>query len=354
MPDPSLILIVADRARGRLVRAFERRGHRVRRATPATALEAASAGAEAVVLEAPRTTVLALSRRLKTRFQMPFLPVVALGTPPRLRPEEAAPDAWLAPDTKGRDVAERVEELVRIRRAEREMVRLNAALAELAAENGRLYDRARRDAEATALLLRELQHRVRNNLATIQALLVLERHRVPPRALAEALDVAIARLRSMAALQDSLRPHTTDVELGGLARAVAQGAIEVFGASSHVECEVAGTAWLPARRASAVAIVLNELITNALKHAAARHVHVDIAENAEGVALEISDDGCGMPPEHEGGSGLTIVRAVVRNELAGRLSYVNAATGTRVRITVPSDEPTQGSRNVAAPAVGSR
>lgn len=338
MPDPSLILIVATRARARLARAFERRGHVVRRATPEEAVEAAGGGVEAVVIEAPRPAVLALSRRLKTRFQMPFLPLVAIGTRPQHEPDAAAPDAWLAPETKGSDVAERVEELVRIRRAEREMVRLNAALAELAAENGRLYDRARRDAEATALLLRELQHRVRNNLATIQALLVLERHRSPPRALTEALDVAIARLRSMAALQDSLRPHTTEVELGGLARAVAQGAIEVFGAASHVECDVAGAARLPARRASAVAIVLNELITNALKHAAAREVRVDIAEGPEGVSIEVSDDGCGMPADRTGGSGLTIVRAVVRNELAGQMSYVDAPSGTCVRITVPAAE----------------
>ncbi|HEY9514143.1 MAG TPA: sensor histidine kinase, partial [Gemmatimonadaceae bacterium] len=246
----------------------------------------------------------------------------------------AGPDAWLPAATRAADVVERVEELVRIRRAERELVRLSSALADLAAENGRLYDRARRDAEATAVLLRELQHRVRNNLAAIQALLVLERHRTPPRQLSEALDVAIGRLRSMAALQDSLVPQSQLVDLGGLARAVAQSALEVFGAAGDVECEVVGTATLPSRSASAVAIVLNELITNCLKHAGAHKVRVEIEHHDGTLEIDVADDGCGLPTEPAQGSGLKITRAVVRNELAGALSFPPANRGTRARITL--------------------
>ena len=64
-----------------------------------------------------------------------------------------------------------------------DLARLNETLVALAAENGQLYERARLDASRTLALLRELQHRVRNNLAAIQALLVLERHRSPSRSL---------------------------------------------------------------------------------------------------------------------------------------------------------------------------
>src|SRR6185312_12736669 len=249
-----------------LARALERLGFRVAHASTTDAVEAVDEDVDGVIVAATRSIVLPIARRLKTRFQMPMLPIVALTAGPRQRPNGAAPDVWLRASTPPAEVADRMEELVRIRHAEREMARLSTSLAELAAENGRLYERARRDAEATALLLRELQHRVRNNLAAIQALLVLERHRVPARELPEALDVAIARLRSMAALQDSLLPHASEVELASLARAVANGALDVFGAGDRVRCDVIGGATLPARRASAVAIVLNELITNALKH----------------------------------------------------------------------------------------
>ncbi|HKV52026.1 MAG TPA: sensor histidine kinase [Gemmatimonadaceae bacterium] len=317
-------------------RALERLEFRVDHTTTTDAVEAVDEHVEAVVVAATQSIVLPIARRLKARFQMPMLPIVALTAAPRHRPNGAAPDVWLRASTPAAEVADRVEELVRIRHAEREMARLSTTLAELAAENGRLYERARRDAEATALLLRELQHRVRNNLAAIQALLVLERHRVPPRELPEALDVAIARLRSMAALQDSLLPHASEVELASLARAVANGALDVFGAGDRVRCDVIGGATLPARSASAVAIVLNELITNALKHADARTVDVTIRQVANAVELDVTDDGRGMPTKSEGGSGLVIVRAVVQNELGGSLSYVPATRGTRARIAIPA------------------
>ena len=338
IPKASRVLIVAERSTARLRRAFERAGHQVLLSSLESAVEAASDGVEAVVVLASRDEVVAVARRLKTRYQMPLLPVIALVARPAHPPDTAAPDAWLSTGAKSVDVVDRVEEFVRIRRAEGELVRLSASLADLAAENGRLYDRARRDAEATTVLLRELQHRVRNNLAAVQALLVLERHRDPPRELGEALDVAIGRLRSMAALQDSLAPRSQLVDVAGLARAVSQSALEVFGATGNVQCSVVGEATLPSRSASAVAIVLNELITNSLKHARARVVRVEIHQNGSSLELKISDDGCGMPAEPSQGSGLKIARAVVRNELAGSLDFPPAPRGTLARISVPRPE----------------
>lgn len=339
MPKAGRVLIVAERSTARLRRAFEREGHEVSLSSLDAAVEAATDGVEAVVVLASRDEAVAVARRLKTRFQMPLLPVIALVARPAHPPDAAAPDAWLPTGARSADVVERVEEFVRIRRAERELVRLSASLADLAAENGRLYDRARRDAEATTVLLRELQHRVRNNLAAIQALLVLERHRDPPRELGEALDVAIGRLRSMAALQDSLAPQRQLVDVAGLARSVSQSALEVFGAVGNVDCTVVGEATLTPRSASAVAIVLNELITNSLKHAGARTVRVEIHRNGGALELQIADDGCGMPDEPSQGSGLKIARAVVHNELAGTLAFPRADRGTIARISVPTSTP---------------
>ncbi|MEJ7810457.1 MAG: sensor histidine kinase [Gemmatimonadaceae bacterium] len=332
------VLLAGSATRGPLQRAFARRGQHVYTATPDHAIAAMREGVEAVVIEAPGSEALALCQRLKTRFQVPFLPVIVLQRrPARLAQEQAAPDAWLDAGTPLRDVVMRVEELVRIRRTECELVRLNSALAELAAENGRLYDRARRDAEATTLLLRELQHRVRNNLASIQALLILERHRAPARSLGEALDVAIGRLRSMAALQDSLTPTSREIDLGALARSVARSAIDVFGATDGVQFDVHGDARLPARVGGPLAIALNELVTNSLKHAHASHLTVHVIEGEAGLQLVVADDGCGMPAEPSGGSGLMIVRAVVRNELGGSLSFATEQPGTRVSILVPRE-----------------
>ncbi|HEU4565667.1 MAG TPA: sensor histidine kinase [Gemmatimonadaceae bacterium] len=334
--DGALVIIIGTTRQDRLRRAFTRAGARAEVVPPEAALERASDGADAVVITIGREAALALCARLKTRFQLPLLPVVVL-LPRRAsdRPGPTAPDAWIPPRTAPRDVVARVEELVRYRRAQEEMARLNRALAELAAENGRLFERARRDSEGTARLLRELQHRVRNNLASIQALLILERHRTPPRPLHEALDVAIARLRSMAALQDSLAAASDRVELGTLARAVARGALDVFGAAGAVECRITGDASVPSRMGSALAIVLNELVTNTVKHADAHELRIDVHESDGEVRLEVVDDGCGIPPTAPPGSGLSIVRAVVRNELHGDLKVAAAAPGTRVTVRVP-------------------
>jgi len=314
--------------------AFLRRGHRLLDTPLDTAVSAVVEEVEAVLLVGARRAVMPVATRLKTRFQVPLLPVVAVvPTPARASTTRVgAPDAWLLDSTRPAEVVTRVEELVRIRRAERELVRLSGALAELAAENGRLYDRARRDAEATTTLLRELQHRVRNNLAAIQALLVLERHRSPPRPLSEAIDVAISRLRSMAAMQDSLAPNEGSVRLATLAGAVTRGALDVFGRSGSVRYAVTGDANVPARAGSALAIVLNELITNALKHASCTHVQVGIERDGRDLAVVVADDGCGVDDSANGGSGLMIVRAVVRNELNGSLTFLPGDQGTRVRV----------------------
>ncbi len=335
------VVVFGSATEDRLRRALEHAGFRAELVPAEIAETEAMAlvddAVDAVILAAPRDTTLALCRRFKARHQFPVLPVIVLyRRPRRLEPVTGTPDAWLASRAPSRDVVARVEELIRIRRGEQDMARLNAELSELTAENRRLYDRALRDAEGTAALLRELQHRVRNNLATIQALLVLERHRVPPRSLPEALDVAVARLRSMAALQDSLSPSARDLDVASLARSVARGALDVFGASDNVRCEVSGGATVPQRLGSALAIVLNELVTNTVKHASAHHLRIDVRRSDVALKLEVADDGRGLPPTTAGGSGLSIIRAVVRNELHGELDLASAASGgTRATLTVP-------------------
>ena len=299
------------------------------------ALESVNESVEAVIIDARSHEALDLCQRLKTRFQVPLLPVIILRPRPHAAVGPIAPDAWLRPATRGREIAARIEELVRIRRAERELARLNEALASLAAENGQLYERARRGAARTLALLRELQHRVRNNLAAIQALLVLERHRAPRRSLDEAIDVAIARIRGMAALQDAISTEAGAVTLATLARSITRNAIDVFGPAHVPSCVVHGDAAVPAEVGSSLAVVLNELVMNAVRHSEARSVTVAIDGRDREVIVDVIDDGHGLPSPNPVGGGLIIARTVVRNELRGTLDVVTAASGTTVRVVVP-------------------
>ena len=304
-------------------------------AGPDVALERIDERVEAVIIDARARDALVLCQRIKTRFQVPLLPVVILRPRPRSVSVHAAPDAWLRPTTRGREVAARIEELVRIRRAERELARLNEALASLAAENGELYDRARRDASRTLSLLRELQHRVRNNLAAIQALLVLERHRTPRRSLDEAIDVAIARIRGMAALQDAVSTEAGAVALAALARAIARNAIDVFGPRALASCDVQGDAAVPAQLGSSLAVALNELVMNAVRHSEAHHVSVAIERVDGEIKVDVIDDGRGLGTPDPARGGLIIARTVIRNELRGSLEVLPRTPGTVMRITVP-------------------
>jgi two-component sensor histidine kinase len=332
-PDPPSVLIVGDAPR--LRRALLRRGHHVATIAFDNALDRMDERVEAVVIDAGRTDALALCQRLKTRFQVPLLPVVILRARPHGPIGPIAPDAWLRPSTRGREIGARIEELVRIRRAERQLARLNETLASLAAENGQLYERARRDASHTLALLRELQHRVRNNLAAIQALLVLERHRSPRRSLDEAIDVAIARIRGMAALQDAISTEAGAVTLATLARAITRNVVDVFAPTHMPLCEVEGDAAVPANLGSSLAVALNELVMNAVRHSDAHSVRVAIDGTDQAVTVQVIDDGRGMTLPAPRGGGLIIARTVIRNELRGTLDIVPASSGTTVRIVIP-------------------
>jgi two-component sensor histidine kinase len=339
--EPAQVLIVG--ATSRLARALTRGGHQVTTTPLDAALDRIDDRVEAVIITARGPDALTLCQRVKTRFQVPLLPVIILRPRPHRMLGSIAPDAWLRRTTSGREIVARIEELVRIRRAERELARLNETLALLAAENGQLYERARLDASRTLGLLRELQHRVRNNLAAIQALLVLERHRSPRRSLDEAIDVAIARIRGMAALQDAVSAEAGAITLAALARAITRNMVDVFGPSHVPTCEVHGDAEVPAQVGSSLAVALNELVMNAVRHADARHVRVAIEGTNGEVVIEVIDDGRGIAAPGSSGGGLIIARTVVRNELRGTLDVVPASSGTAVRmvIPVPCDTPTQ-------------
>ena len=337
--EPAHVLVVG--AAPRLARVLTRAGHEVTTTPLEAALERVDDRVETVIITVRGSDALALCQRLKTRFQVPLLPVIILRARPHRSIGPIGPDAWLRPSTRGREVVARIEELVRIRRAERDLARLNETLVALAAENGQLYERARLDASRTLALLRELQHRVRNNLAAIQALLVLERHRSPRRSLDEAIDVAIARIRGMAALQDAVSTDAGAITLATLARAITRNMMDVFGPSRVPTCEVHGDAEVPAQVGSSLAVALNELVMNAVRHAEARNVRVAIEGTNGEVVVQVIDDGRGIASPDSSGGGLIIARTVVRNELRGTLDVIPASSGTAVRmvIPVPKDPP---------------
>jgi signal transduction histidine kinase len=139
----------------------------------------------------------------------------------------------------------------------------------------------------------------------------------------------------MAALQDAVSAEAGAITLAALARAITRNMVDVFGPSHVPMCEVEGDAEVPAQVGSSLAVALNELIMNAVRHADARNVRVAIAGTNGEVVVEVIDDGRGIATPASGGGGLIIARTVVRNELRGTLDVVPAAAGTSVRMVIP-------------------
>src|SRR6476620_821779 len=90
---------------------------------------------------------------------------------------------------------------------------------------------------------------------------------------------------------------------------------------------------LPGARATALALVFSELLQNALEHGGDR-IDVELTTRDDDVLLSIADDGEGVGAGDPSGTGLSIVRALVRDELRGTLD-LRSLGGTRAEVAFP-------------------
>ncbi len=99
---------------------------------------------------------------------------------------------------------------------------------------------------------------------------------------------------------------------------------------------------LPAQQATSCALIINELVQNAVEHAfvglAGGSIVVRLAEQDDSLYIEIEDDGRGLPhdfdPDSQGGLGLQIVRSLVREDLKGQFELANGQ-GVRAVVSFP-------------------
>jgi two-component sensor histidine kinase len=296
----------------------------------------------------------------------PLLPVIMVTA--RTAPEDvvrtfaAGADDYVAKPFHIAELTARIESRLRVRRAEVAIKRANQQLRELADQNYELYERARRDAEERELLLRELDHRVRNNLSVILGLLSMERNRRPPRPSAEALASLEGRLRSFLLVHEALRRQNYQgVPVREIGEKLAQRLRNAWDPERRIKLAMAGpTIALDERQGFALALALNELLTNAFRHAFpdGRQGHIDIRFDADATEfrLTIADDGVGQASFGSGtlvtGSGRSIVKALVVGELGGSVDFHPSPTGTEVRVAFPIQQQQEPEPNVGAPDTG--
>jgi two-component system, sensor histidine kinase PdtaS len=224
--------------------------------------------------------------------------------------------------------------------AESELALLRSIGAQIgvALENMRLRGEARR-AEALSTLIQEMHHRIKNNLQTVADLLSLEMSASPSPAARRSLRDSIARIKSIAAVHELLsleQLRLTDIT--ELARQVCDISLkQLVHPNRQVTAEIHGPAiYLPSKQATALALVINELIANALEHAFSpsgrdRRLEIDLAQDGAQVTVTIADNGRGLPPDfsvtRQRGLGLQIVEALVTKDLAGTLQLSTRAEG---------------------------
>ena len=210
--------------------------------------------------------------------------------------------------------------------------------------------------------IREIHHRVKNNLQTVAALLRLQARRLGDgdATAREALTEAERRIGSIAVVHETLARAAEDVvDFDEVADRVA-GMVGALGTAGEVRVRRDGSfGLLEPEVATPLALVLVELVQNAVEHGladAGGEVVVTVRPEEGALRLSVEDAGRGLPPgfdlDRDAGLGLQIVRTLVEGELGGRLRLAEAARapggsegtgdgragdgrGTRVELVLP-------------------
>jgi two-component sensor histidine kinase len=208
--------------------------------------------------------------------------------------------------------------------------------------------------------IREVHHRVKNNLQTISSLLRLQARRLPPGGGRLALEEAERRIRSIALVHEILsREPGQQVPFNEIVDQVVRMANDAVVNERPVRFTVTGEAGeLPAEVATPLAVALTELLQNAVEHAFGAsdeepslpaledpHVEVSLTNDGDLVTVEVCDNGHGLPEgfsiEGSDSLGLSIVRNLITGQLHGTIDMWSE-TGTVVRVRVPVPEEPRG------------
>ena len=211
-----------------------------------------------------------------------------------------------------------------------------AASAAIAIENARLYEEVRQDAETRATLLREVNHRVKNNLTAIIGLLHAERRyvKMEERAVYQTImQSLVGRVQGLATVHSMLSASEwTPLLLSELAVQIIHSSLHVLPRDKRVSVDVTPSlAHVTSDQAHNLALVINELTTNTVKHGlqekGVARIGVHIKLDGSTVTLEFRDNGPGYPEEvlqlERSNVGFDLIQNIVRKSLHGKLSLHN-------------------------------
>lgn len=208
-------------------------------------------------------------------------------------------------------------------------------------ESKRMYEQTQKDARTKAILLKEVNHRVQNNLAGIIGMLYTTQNYVEEIGESPACQSIFAeviqRIESLAAVHRILsESEWSPLSLEEMVRQIIQVALDILPPGKEVITEIrsAQPVYVTPKQANNLAMVINELITNTIKYTLLRrnqtHITIHIAATAETIRLEFGDDGPGFPAALTQGDlssrqnlGIYLIRTLVQDGLRGEVKFWN-------------------------------
>jgi len=232
--------------------------------------------------------------------------------------------------------------------------------AAIAIENARLYEETRRGLEFKSVLLRELHHRVKNNLATVAGILSLQRRRTKSPEVRHILAESVNRVQGLAATHDLLaHEDVSEARVDDIARKiVGVASANLSPPEKNITFQVEPCAVIiPSRAVTILALVINEMISNAIKHGMAGQSRGTITirgrEEDSMVIVQVLDTGSGPPigaMEDAGessafdGLGLSLIKNLI-SDLGGKFALYretsHAAGNSTSEKSGSSDKPVE-------------
>jgi two-component sensor histidine kinase len=219
----------------------------------------------------------------------------------------------------------------------------------MAIERQRYEGRLKDALDRHQILLREITHRVKNSLQVVTSMLHLQASASDDAAVAEHLAEASSRVSAVGRAYERLA-YDENVEKIALDAYLKDVCADAIRASSRCQLDYTAdsSVRVDADRAIPIALIANELITNAAKHASPEgsppgHVSVRLSEMADAtLLLSVSDNGPGLPAGFDmaksKGLGMRVVMALTK-QLGGNITHRSSGDGTDFILSVPISDP---------------
>lgn len=205
--------------------------------------------------------------------------------------------------------------------------------------------RQEKEARIRSAMTQEIHHRVKNNLQTIASLLRLQSRRTDSEEVRRVLLDSVSRILSVAVVHEFLSEHESRViNVKDVSRRILEQLRQgVVREEEGISFSLRGpNIYLPTQQATACALIINELLQNALEHGFSPlqggEISVELQDDADRVTLKISDSGKGLPDgfdlKEDSHLGLTIVQTLVKDDLRGGFE-LRDGRGVEAVVTFP-------------------